>query len=423
MTTDRLATARLILDRCDTLAAFTQEPGAITRPYGSDCLNEAMDLVAGWMHEAGMTTRRDAAGNLIARLAAADPAAPALIIGSHLDSVRDAGRYDGPLGVLLGLAVAASRAGAPPLPFHLDVTAFADEEGLRFHTTYLGSRAFSGCFTPDLLDLTDHDGVKLREAAIAMGGDPDRLAGGGDPPGALLGYVEAHIEQGPALETLDSPLAVVTAIAGQTRIALALTGEAGHAGTVAMNLRRDALAAASEIVLAVEDLARQTPGLLATVGDLRVQPCASNVIAGRVDLTLDIRSPEDATREQAVLVLQDRAAAVAAARGLAHDWREVQSNAAVPMDEHLSAALLESIAAAGYPRHRLPSGAGHDPVIMSRVCPVAMLFVRCTGGISHNPAEAVMEADVAAAFAALADLPDRLARDFPVPAAGSSGSA
>ncbi|HYO31087.1 MAG TPA: M20/M25/M40 family metallo-hydrolase, partial [Thermomicrobiales bacterium] len=234
--------AARLMARCDRLAACTEEPGRITRTYGSPALVAAMALVAGWMGEAGLETRRDAAGNLLGRLPAAEPDAPVLLLGSHLDSVRDAGRYDGPLGVLAALdAVGHVAATGRRLPVTLEVAAFADEEGLRFHTAYLGSRGYVGTFDPALLDLVGADGISLRAACAALGGDPDALARGLHPPPVLKGYVEVHIEQGPALERLAAPLAVVSAIAGQARFAVAFTGEAGHAGTVAMDLRRDAL--------------------------------------------------------------------------------------------------------------------------------------------------------------------------------------
>ena len=242
-------------DRCDRLAACSEEPGAITRPYGSPSLREAEQLVAEWMAAAGLATRRDAVGNLIGHRPGASPDTPTLCLGSHLDSVRDAGRWDGPLGVMVAIAVTERlHAENRPLSFALDVVAFADEEGLRFHTAYLGSRAWAGCLDPALLDRADAEGTTLAEAVAAFGGDPGALRHGTAPPTNLLGYVETHIEQGPALERLDAPLAVVSAIAGQTRVALSFTGEAGHAGTVAMPLRRDALVGAAEFVVAVEAL-------------------------------------------------------------------------------------------------------------------------------------------------------------------------
>ena len=386
-------------DRCDRLAACSEEPGAITRPYGSPSLREAERLVAAWMEAAGLTARRDAVGNLIGHRPGPTPAAPTLCLGSHLDSVRDAGRWDGPLGVMVAIAVAERlHAEGRALPFALDVLAFPDEEGLRFHTAYLGSRAWAGSLDPALLDRADAEGTTLAEAVAAFDGDPDVLRHGTEPPANLLGYVEAHIEQGPALERLAAPLAVVTAIAGQTRVALALAGEAGHAGTVAMPLRRDALVGAAELVVAVEALALATPGLVATVGSLAVEPGASNVVPGRVAASLDVRHPDDAVRTRARDELRRTAAAIAERRHLALDWNVVQENPATPCDPALTAALAAAVAAADLPVHALVSGAGHDAVIAAAVCPVAMLFVRCAGGVSHNPAESVAVADVAAAI-------------------------
>ncbi len=399
--TDVNAAAERILNRCEAIAACTEIPGEITRRYGSPALAAAMDRVAGWMADAGLVTRRDAIGNLIGHYDPDGMCGPALVIGSHLDSVPNGGRYDGPLGVLLGIEVLDRLApDGVRLPFPVEVVAFADEEGARFHTTYLGSRAYAGTFDPHLLARTDADGVSLADACAAYGGDPGVLAAPGSRP-ALLGYVEAHIEQGPMLEALDAPLAVVTAISGQSRIAVRIVGEAGHAGTVAMLLRKDALAAAAELVLAAERIARATPGLLATVGQLMVAPGASNVVPGDVRLTIDVRSPDDALRQSAVATLRDELAARCAARGLAHDWEIVQENAAVPMDGDLSARLARAVGKCGLPVHRLPSGAGHDAVVMAGVCPVAMLFVRCAGGISHHPAERVSAGDVSATLSVL----------------------
>lgn len=390
-----------IMRRCNAVAACTEVPGGITRRYGSPALAEAMDLVAGWMTDAGLVCRRDAIGNLIGRYDPAGIGGPPLVFGSHLDSVPNGGRYDGPLGVLLAIeAVAGLVEDGVHLPFPVEVVAFTDEEGARFHTTYLGSRSYAGSFDPSLLARTDADGISLATACTAFGGDPAALAGGGSAP-ALLGYVEAHIEQGPALEALDAPLAVVSAIAGQSRIAVRIVGESGHAGTVAMPLRKDALAGAAELVLAAECLARSTPGLLATVGQLVASPGASNVVPGDVRLTIDVRSPDDASRALAVATLRNDLAAGCAGRGLAHEWEIVQENAAVPMDAGLSGRLARAVAATGVPVHRLPSGAGHDAVVMAGACPVAMLFIRCAGGISHHPAEAVTVHDVAAALSVL----------------------
>jgi hydantoinase/carbamoylase family amidase len=262
-----------------------------------------------------------------------------------------------------------------------------------------------------LLDLVDTGGVSLREAIVAFGGDPDGLAGSVLHPGSMRGYMEVHIEQGPYLESVDAPVGVVTAIAGQTRVLVSFTGEAGHAGTVAMNLRRDALPAAAELILAVEEAARTTTGMVATVGRVEVEPGAFNVVPGLVRLTLDIRHADDATRTDAVATLASRARAIAETRSLDVDWRIAQENPAVPCDIALTERLAEAVTAAEAPVERLPSGAGHDAVVVSALGPVAMLFVRCAGGISHNPAESVAAADVAVAIDVLDRFLDSLAAE------------
>jgi allantoate deiminase len=402
-TTTRGATrAETLLARCDALAAFTTEPGRITRPYGTAALREARDAVAGWMRDAGMDVRLDAIGNLRGRYPGLDPAAPALLLGSHLDSVRDAGRYDGLLGVLVGLAAVERLAEVGRrLPFPLEVVAFADEEGLRFQATYLGSRALAGTFDPSLLALVDDEGVTLRDAIGACGGIPEDVATCALGPDEAFAYVEVHIEQGPRLEAVNAPVGVVIGIAGQSRATITFRGEAGHAGTVAMDLRKDALPAAAELVLAVEAIGRETPELVSTVGLLDVAPGASNVIPGVVRLTLDVRHPDDTVRERTVASLCARAREIATGRGLGLDWTVVQENPAVPCDVALIGTLERAVADGGFPVIRLASGAGHDGVAMAAVLPIAMLFVRCAGGVSHNPAESVAAADVAAAVETL----------------------
>ena len=398
--------------RCDELAAYTEEPGRITRPYGTPALAAARDAIARWMRDAGLEVRTDAVGNVRGRSQGSAPAAPALLLGSHLDSVRDAGRYDGPLGILVALeAVDHLRHRPQPVPFPVEVIAFADEEGLRFQTTYLGSCALAGSFDAAFLDLVDENGVTLRAAMEAFGGDPDALAATALHAGAALAYLEVHIEQGPYLESVDAPVGVVTAISGQSRILAAFSGEAGHAGTVAMHLRRDPLPAAAEIVLATENLARHTSGLLATVGTIEVTPGASNVIPGEVRFSIDVRHPEDAVRTDAVSVLERQLREVAASRSLGAEWRIARDHSAVLCDASLTAQLAEAVAAAGLPVERLPSGAGHDAVVMSEVVPVGMLFVRCAGGISHHPAESVATSDVAAAIDVLDRFVDALANE------------
>jgi allantoate deiminase len=385
--------------RCDALAAFTEEPGRITRPYGAPAAVSARQELAQWMHDAGLETRIDAVGDLCGRLDGSVADAPSLLLGSHFDSVRDAGRYDGLLGILVAIeAVERLRLTRDQAPFPIDVLAFADEEGLRFQTTYLGSCALAGTFDPAFLDLADPDGVTLREAMAGFGGNPDGLESMALKPGNAFAYVEVHIEQGPFLESVAAPVGVVTAISGQTRILASLSGEAGHAGTVGMHLRRDPLPAAAEVVLAAEALARQTEGLLATVGAITAEPGASNVIPGRVRFSLDVRHPNDQVRADAVATLHRRAVAIAAERRLDLDWQIMRDHPAVPCDTALASRLAGAVAAAGHAVERLPSGAGHDAVTMAAVVPVGMLFVRCAGGISHHPAESVTAEDVAVAI-------------------------
>ena len=361
-----------------------------------------------------MDVRVDAVGDLRGRFESDGSTGPALLLGSHLDSVRDAGRYDGPLGVLVAIeAVERLRSRRRAMPFPIEVLAFADEEGLRFQSTYLGSCALAGNFDPAFLNLIDADGVTLRQAMANFGGDPDALAGAALRPGEAFGYLEVHIEQGPYLESVDVPVGVVTAISGQSRILASFTGVAGHAGTVAMNLRRDPLPAAAEFVLAAESLARQTSGLLATVGTIEAIPGASNVIPGETRFTLDVRHPDDALRIDAVLGLERIAHDIAAARSLGVEWRIARDHPAVLCDASLTTRLTDAVASAGLRVERLPSGAGHDAVVMSEVVPVAMLFVRCAGGISHHPAESVRADDVALAIDVVDRFLDSLATEGP----------
>jgi allantoate deiminase len=404
--------ARRVMARCARLARYSEEPDRLTRRFGSPPMREVNALVAGWMRDADMTTRQDAIGNLIGRYEAAQAGARTLLLGSHLDTVRDAGKYDGPLGVLTALAaVERLHAAGRRLPYALEVPAFADEEGLRYHTAYLGSKAYTGTLDPAALDLTDADGIPLAEAIRAFGGDPAALATGGRMADDLLGYCEVHIEQGPVLEARGLPVGVVSAIAGQSRVSVTFTGAAGHAGTVPMAARRDALVAAAAFVLAVNAEGRGTPGLVATVGQLHVEPGAGNVIPGRVTLSLDVRHQEDAQWRATRARLQEQADRIASEYGVQALWQVVQETAAVPCSAALSDRLARAVAAEGIEVLRLPSGAGHDGVVLAGMTEIAMLFVRCERGISHNPAEAVAEADVAVALAVLGRFLDDLAAE------------
>jgi allantoate deiminase len=401
------------LERCDELAGFSEEQGPITRWYGSRSLVEAADAVAGWMEEAGLMVRRDAVGNVIGR---AGDGEGTLILGSHIDTVRDAGRYDGPLGVLLAIEAAEATRGR--LPFALEVVAFADEEGGRFPLTYLGSRGWAGLLTPDDGSVTDADGVPLAEAVRAMGGDPSALATR-SAPDDLVGYLEVHIEQGPVLQDEDLAVGIVTAIAAQSRGEVIFGGSAGHAGNTPMGLRRDALAGAAELVLEVERLARARDGLTATVGRIHNDPNVGNVIPGRTRVSYDVRHQDGAERDRARDELERAARAIAGRRGLDLDWRRRDDLPAVPMSPRLRERLARACGQAGVRTRELPSGAGHDAVTASRLTPeAAMLFVRCQDGISHNPAESVRADDVAAAL----DVVTRFLRlDDPSGVAGRTG--
>ena len=392
-----MAYAAAVLRRCDELAAFSEDEGRLTRRFATPALWRAGEKVREWMEAAGMAVRRDAIGNLIGRLG--DPDRPTLLIGSHLDTVRDAGRYDGMLGVLVAIGcLERLRDQGRSLPYAVEVLAFADEEGVRYGTGYLGSSVVAGCFDAAVLERRDSGGVALADAVRAFGGDPDAVADARREPADLIGYYEVHIEQGPVLEADGVPLGVVGAIAGQRRARITFSGEAGHAGTVPMALRRDALCGAAEFVSAVEAAARDQDGVVATVGALEVQGGASNVIPARVTLSLDVRHAADPVRETVGRRLRERAGAIADARGLTLEWEVMQETRAVVCSTELTDLVAEAVVASGHPVVRLTSGAGHDAVMLSTITPIAMLFVRCAGGVSHNPAESVTVEDVAAAI-------------------------
>jgi len=399
-TIDRAAT---LMRRCDELNAFSESEGHLTRLYGTPSFRAALDQVAKWMDAAGMIVAVDHIGNLVG-LYEADTNVPqprTFIIGGHLDSVKNAGRYDGPLGVLSGVAfVDGLAATGKRLPFHVQVIAFADEEGGRY-MSYLGSRTVAGTLPADALQITDDKGITLADAIRAFGGDPAKLSESRRDPGDLLGFVEVHIEQGPVLERRGLPVGVVSAIAGATRVRVSLDGSAGHAGTVPMNLRRDALPAAAEFVLAVERIAGAEEGMVGTVGQLTVLPGASNVIPGQVEASLDLRHPNEKLRAIAAQRIEDELAAIGKRRDVDTLWREVQGYPTVECDLDLMSRLIDAIADEGFEPVQLASGAGHDAVALSEITPVSMLFVRCQGGISHNPAESITVEDVDVAIRVL----------------------
>lgn len=394
--------------RCDALgvAPYSDMTDGLWRAYLTPAYAAAQEALADWMEAAGMTVRRDAAANLIGRYEGLIAGAPALLIGSHLDSVRDGGRYDGPLGIMLGIeCVAALRAEGRRMPFPIEVHAFGDEEGSRFPAAMLTSRAVAGTLDPQALDMADAQGIALADAGV----DPATYRDAARAPGTTLAYLEAHIEQGPVLEADGLAVGTVTGIAAQLRYSAVVRGMAGHAGTSSMPLRRDALTGAAEMVLAIEQVAREdATDLVATVGRLEVQPGAANVIPGEVRLTIDVRSGDPARRDRAAQAILARLEAIASARGLALDFAQVHDLPASFCDPDLMDLMDDSLLAAGQPVRRLVSGAGHDAMNMAALCPIAMLFIRCRGGISHNPAEHVEPKDAEIALQVMLGFIERL---------------
>ena len=337
-------TAEELMLRLDELGRISDDAGRLTRTFCSQAMKRANDLVERWMREAGMSTRRDAIGNLIGRYEGQGNDSKTLIIGSHLDTVRDAGKYDGPLGVLLGISLVQQfNTRKQRFPFAIEVAGFADEEGVRYQSTYLGSKVLAGTFDQKELARADAQGISMREAIRQFGGNPDELATGRIEPSRTVGYVEVHIEQGPVLEQKNLSVGVVTAIAGQTRVSLGFTGKAGHAGTTPMNSRQDALCAAAEFVMAVESVGFERGGLVATVGQLDVQPGASNVIPGAARLSLDVRHPVDEIRVVAVQDLHEHAERIARERKLRLSWEVAHETGAVTCDKTFSALMNRAV--------------------------------------------------------------------------------
>lgn len=394
------------------LGRVTDEPGRLTRTFLSPAMKRAHALVGGWMQETGLKVRVDSVGNLIGRLEGPGPSAKTFLLGSHLDTVCNAGRFDGPLGVLLPIvALAELKKLGGQLPFAVEVLGFSEEEGVRFASAYLGSEGFTGRLQPATLQLRDADGVSVGDALKKLNGGKFSLPRAAHQRGNLLGYVEVHIEQGPVLEARKLAVGVVTAIAGQSRFKLTWTGRAGHAGTTPMAMRRDALAGAAEFIAGVEAIARRTPGLVATVGTLTVTSGAANVIPGEVVHTLDVRHAKDAVRRAALMQIGRLATQVSRRRGLERRWQRTQENGAVSCSPALTARLERSVKAVQGKCRSLVSGAGHDGVVMSTLTPVAMLFVRCRDGLSHHPDEHASPRDLAVALRVVVDFLERLAKE------------
>jgi allantoate deiminase len=388
--------AQRAIAECRRIAVLSEEPDRTTRRFLTSPVREVHALLRGRLEALGMSVSVDAAGNLRGLWQPPNATGKRLIIGSHIDTVPNAGAFDGVLGVTLALEC-AEIAQELKLPLPIEIIAFSEEEGVRFGLPFIGSRAAAGRFDPALLKLKDADGVTLEDAIRAFGLNPAEIDKAAIDEDAL-GFLEVHIEQGPVLEVEDLRVAAVTAIVGQSRHTLTWTGHANHAGTTPMHLRRDALAGAAEWIVAVEALARRMEGLVATVGHVDVEPNAGNVIAGAVRVSLDVRHANDLERKAAVETLLAQAEAIAARRRLVLQCTRQMDQPAVPMDERLTAFLAEAIELTGLPVKRMPSGAGHDAMVMAARVPAAMLFLRSPGGISHHPDETALEEDVAAAL-------------------------
>jgi allantoate deiminase len=384
-----------IVDRINALGAISETNENLTRIFLTREHRAAAELILDWMRSAGMRAHLDAIGNVCGRYEGDHPGLPCLMLGSHYDTVRDAGKWDGPLGLITAIScVADLHNRGRRLPFAIEVIGFADEEGVRYASTLLGSRAVAGTFVESVLGTRDADGISMREALVQFGLDPDHVGAATRTRRELLAYIELHIEQGPVLEQQDLPVGVVTAIAGATRLAARLTGMAGHAGTVPMGLRRDALAGAAECISAIEEFCRTDQGgLVGTVGYIHAMPGATNVIPGQVSFTIDIRAPTDPHRMRAVTDLVRQIEDIAGRRKLALQLDVTHENRTVPCAPWLKAQVAEAIAAEGLGVFELPSGAGHDGMAMIDIADVGMIFVRCRGGISHHPDEHVELAD------------------------------
>ena len=392
---DTLSLGDEIVSRINQLAAISETPAHLARIFLTREHRAAAELILTWMRSAAMAAHLDPIGNVCGRYEGDRPGLPCLMLGSHYDTVRDAGKWDGPLGLITAISCVAELAKrGRRLPFAIEVIGFADEEGVRFASTLLGSRAVAGTFDESALGAKDTAGISLREALIEFGLDPGHIGAAARTRRELLAYIELHIEQGPVLEAESLPVGVVTAIAGATRLAARLTGMAGHAGTVPMLLRRDALAGAAECIGAIEEFCRTDQGgLVGTVGYIHATPGATNVIPGQVSFTIDIRAPTDAHRKRAVTDIVRQIEAIVKRRKLALQLDVTHENRTVPCAPWLKQQVAEAIAAEGLRVLELPSGAGHDGMAMIDIADVGMVFVRCRGGISHHPDEHVETAD------------------------------
>ncbi|WP_447555074.1 allantoate amidohydrolase [Vreelandella sp. EE22] len=384
----------VLIDRLNE-AALCSEPGpGVTRLFCSRAHREVLTVISRWMEQAGLTPQLDAAGNLVGRCPKAQAGEKTFIMGSHQDSVIEGGKYDGMLGVALPLlALEALNRENVTLPYGIEVVAFGDEEGVRFPTTLVGSKALAGSITPEQLEVRDVEGVSLKEALTAFGCSPADIASVARDPANTLGFLEVHIEQGPILEQRDHAVGIVTALTGIERHQVTLSGKAGHAGTTPMSLRSDALVGAAEMVVAIDRVLQETEELVGVVGKLDVHPNAVNVIPGRVTFTVELRSPEPTKRQYGRKAITDVMKAVAKRRGLTLDMDNTYSAEAVSCADWIMESMEEACLGAGQPAERLFSGAGHDGLAMQALTDIGMLFVRCKDGLSHHPDEAITAAD------------------------------
>ncbi len=397
------ARAATVIARCRELARITDVPGETTRLFLSPATRDAHTLLSWWFRQAGLEVRTDAVGNLRATRHSPHANAPTLVLFSHIDTVPNAGAFDGPLGVLVSLA-AIEQLSATPLPFHIELIAFAEEEGVRFGFPFLSSLAVTGQLTPEHLARTDADGISVSEAITAFGLDPANIPTTCSLPPRTFAALEIHIEQGPILDKSDSALAVVEVIVGQSRLEITFHGHANHAGTTPMSLRSDALAAAAQWIVDVEHYAANYTQLVATVGRITTLPGAVNIVPGTVRATLDVRHPKDESRHAAVAHLLTKAEAAGTLRGVRVHAAVQSEQRAVPMDRDLTHHLRQAAARAGYDANPIFSGAGHDAMILAAAVPTTMLFLRSPGGLSHHPDEDVRPEDVEAALATLVNL-------------------
>ncbi len=402
-----------ILSWCDELRTFSSDPDAYTRLYLTPEHRKAADWIKSTMTGAGMAVREDAVGNIVGRYEAIKPESRAVVLGSHFDTVPDGGRYDGIIGVMTAIeCVASLNETGRRLPFAIEVYAFADEEGARFTTGFLASSAVVEGVVNFPFKRLDANGISVSQALHSYGLDPEKVGEAKRQKNEFLAFIELHIEQGPVLENQDLSICPVTSITGQTRMQVSVSGQAGHAGTVPMHMRRDALAGAAQMICNVEEICKHKNNLVGTVGTLSISPGVLNVIPGDVVFGIDLRSEDDDIRHSATNSLLERFQSIADERKLKLSKAVMQTTPAVSCDPALMDIISQACFELTGSNLTLNSGAGHDAAIMSQLCPAGMIFMRCKNGISHHPAESIRENDVKVAYLALKDILERLARDW-----------